>query len=84
MSFEITTLLRIAVELVGASPLARNSVPKGGSSALLAAISSLPSVVNAISSTRVVPPVEMLCLIGLFDDDGLRSMTLSVLSPSPA
>ena len=51
--------------LVASSPFARKSVPKGGSSALLAASSSLPSDVKAISSTRVVPPVEMLCLIGL-------------------
>jgi len=56
-----------------------NKVAKGGSSALFAARSNLPSVVNAISSTRVVPPVEIDCLIV----DVLRSMTLSVLSPSP-
>ena len=39
--------------------------PEGGFSALLAASSSLPSVVKAISSTRVVPPVLMVCLIAL-------------------
>jgi len=65
------------------SPFAMNSVANGGSSALFAASSNLPSVVNAISSTRVVPPVEIVCLMA--DALGaLRSITLSVLSPSPA
>ena len=62
-----STVILVMMEtlLVAASPFALKSVPKGGSSALLAASSSLPSVVKAISSTRVVPPVEMVCLIAL-------------------
>jgi len=42
----------------------------------LAPNSNLPSVVRAISSSRVVPPVLMDCLIG---GDELRSITLRVL-----
>ena len=69
--------------LVAASPFAENSVANGGSSALFAASSNSPSPVSAISSTRVVPPVLMICLMA-FAVGALRSITLSVLLPSPA
>src|SRR5579872_4095307 len=63
-----------------ASPHALNKVAKGGSSALLAVSSKVPSVVSAISSTRVVPPVERSPVIL----PRVRSITLRVLLPSPA
>lgn len=65
-----------------ASPFALKRVPNGGSSALLAASSRRPSVVKAISSTRVVPPVGMLCFSALAVGAS-RSNTLRVLFPSP-
>ena len=74
--------MMMLTSLVVSSPFAVKSVAKGGSSALFAASSNVPSVVNAISSTRVVPPVLIVCLI--VDVVAQRSITLSVLSPSPA
>jgi hypothetical protein len=68
--------------MIGAA-VAVNKVANGGLSALLTASSSLPSVVSAISSRRVVPPVEMMALIA-FAGGASRSITLSVLFPSPA
>ena len=61
-----TVILRmLAVWLTGESPFAAKSVANGGSSALLAAISSLPSIVRAISSARVDPPVLRICLVAV-------------------
>ena len=87
----VASILTIVVTaLVWASPFATNSVAKGGSSALFAAIRNFPSADNAISSTRVLSlastvagTVEIVCLRA--DALGaLRSNTLTVLSPSPA
>ena len=79
----IVILVISRTELKLRSPLAVNSVAKGGSSALFTVSSNSPSVVNAISSTRASPPVESVALRA--DALGaLRSNTLSVLSPSPA
>src|ERR1700732_2673300 len=50
----IVILVIFETWLVASSPFAVNSVANGGSSALLAANSSLPSVVKSISSTRVL------------------------------
>ena len=60
----LSTVIREMIDtwLWASLPFATNSVAKGGSSALLAASSSLPFDVNAISSTRVVPPVGTTCL----------------------
>jgi hypothetical protein len=69
--------------LLSALPFAVNRVANGGSSALLAASSSLPFELNAISSTRVCPPVGITCLSAAAGGAS-RSNTLRVLSPSPA
>src|SRR3984893_5735885 len=80
-----TWTLMILVTLLGPalSPFALNSVPNGGSSALLAPNNSVPAGFNAISSNRVVPPVETDCTMP-FGGKRLISITLSVLLPSPA
>ena len=57
--------------------------PNAGVSALLAARTCPVRVEKAISSTRVVPPVEML--VTKLGAAGLVALkTLSVLLPSPA
>ena len=85
---ELSTVIleKMVTLLVKLSRLAANRVANGGSSALLAARSKPPSVVTAISSTRVVPPVAMDCLMNgsTAEPVACRSITLRVLLPSPA
>ena len=79
----LTVILVMMVTLdVALSPFALNNVAKGGSSALLAPSRSVPSVVRAISSRRVVPPVDITCFVAMAGGAS-RSMTCSVLLPSP-
>src|SRR5262249_44457562 len=67
--------------LCGASPLGSNSVADGGGARRCGGRRG-GSVVSAISWTRVVPPVEIVCLRAL-SFGASRSNTFRVLSPSP-
>ena len=67
----------------GCPPAVKKRFPNAGVSALLAARTSPVGGAKAISSTRVVPPVEIACWkLGAAGLVALK--TLSVLSPSPA